>query len=576
MVTASGHSSNVARSTVRQVKVSIGSVPIIGWVRTYERPWLARDVIAGLTVWGLIVPEGMAYASLAGLPPQAGLYTILVSLLAYAVFGTSRHLVVAATSATAALVGSSIAALKPADAAAYAGYAAALVLIVGVLFVLAGLAKLGFVAQFLSRPVTEGFVFGLAIFVAVGQLNKLFGVSKGSGNTFEKLWHVITNLGDANWWAFAIGALAIVALFGLPRLSKRLPSGLLVLGGAIALSTVMGLADNHDVEVVGTLPKGLPSLSLPDVGLSSLWILLPAAAGIVLVAYSEALGIAESFATRHGYEVDPNQELIAYGAANLASGMFGGLVACGGMSSTAVNDGGGAKTQLSGLTAAVAAVITIVALTPLFKNLPEAVLGALIIHAVSHMMSVAKLKAVYRVSPVEFWLGITALLGVVALDVLQGLLIAMAASLLLVIYNSSRSSVTTLGELPGRPGTFGAIERNPDAVSRPGILILRLDSALYYANAASNRQAFKDAIATAEPPVHTVIFSPEVQHQLDVTSVEMFTELVGWMRERGIDIWLTHVHADLLAESDRIGLLELVGADHILADIPAVLERIEP
>jgi sulfate permease, SulP family len=552
-----------------------GAIPILGWMHTYERPWLTRDVIAGLTVWGLIVPEGMAYASLAGLPPQAGLYTILVSLLVYAVLGTSRHLIVAATSATAALVGSSIAALKPADAAAYAAYAAALVLIVGVLFLLAGLAKLGFIAQFLSRPVTEGFVFGLAIFVAVGQLNKLFGVSKGSGNTFQKLWHVITDLGNANWWAFAIGALAIVALFGLPHLSKRLPSGLLVLAGAIALSAAMDLADNHDVDVVGTLPKGLPSFSLPDVGLASLWVLIPAAAGIVLVAYSEALGVAESFATRHGYEVAPNQELLAFGAANLASGVFGGLVACGGMSATAVNDGGGAKSQVSGLTAAVAAIVTVVALTPLFKNLPEAVLGALIIHAVSHMMSVAKLKAVFRVSPVEFWLGITALLGVITLDVLQGLVIAMVASLLLVIYNSSRSSVTILGELPGRAGTFGAVDRNPGAVTRKGILMVRLDSPLYYANAASNRQAFKDAIAATQPPVHTVIFSPEVQHQLDVTSFEMITDLVGWMRGRGIDVWVTHVHTDLLTESDRIGLLELVGADHVVADIPAVLERIE-
>ena len=237
-------------------------------------------------------------------------------------------------------------------------------------------------------------MFGLAVFVAVGQLNKLFGVSKGEGNTFRKLWHVIAELGDANWWAFGIGALALVGLFGLPHLSRRLPAGLVVLGGAIALSGAMDLAGRRNVEVVGTLPKGLPSFSLPDVGLGSLWVFIPAAAGIVLVAYSEALGVAESFATRHGYEIDPNQELLAFGAANLASGVFGGLVACGGMSSTAVNDGGGARSQVSGLVATVAAFVTVIVLTPLFKNLPEAVLGALIINAVSHMMSVAKLKAV--------------------------------------------------------------------------------------------------------------------------------------------------------------------------------------
>jgi MFS superfamily sulfate permease-like transporter len=226
------------------------------------------------------------------------------------------------------------------------------------------------------------------------------------------------------------------------------------------------------------------------------------------------------------------------------------------------------------MTAAVAALVTVVALTPLFKNLPEAVLGALIIHAVSHMMSVAKLKAVFRVSPVEFWLGITALLGVVALDVLQGLLIAMAASLLLVVYKSSRPSVTVLGELPGRPGSFGAVDRNPGAATRDGILMVRLDAPLYYANASSNLAAFKHVVSTTEPQVHTVIFSPEVQHQLDVTSVEMMTDLFHWLRGRGVDIWVTHTHADLWSEAERLGLLEVIGADHVVADIPEVLQRL--
>ncbi len=548
-------------------------LPILSWGRRYQRPWLARDVIAGLTVWGLVVPEGMAYASLAGLPPQAGLYTILFSLVAYAVFGTSRHLVVVATSATAALVGSTIVTLKPEDAGHYAAYAGALILLVGLLFLLAGLAKAGFIAQFLSRPVTEGFVFGLAIFVAVGQLNKLFGVSKGEGNTFRKLAHIIAELGNANWWSFAIGAVAIVALFGLPRLSRKLPTGLVVLAGGIALSSALDLAGRHDVEVVGKLPKGLPSFDWPGVGLSSLWTLLPAAAGIVLVAYSEALGVAESFAVRHGYDIDPNQELVSFGFANLLSGLFGGLVACGGMSSSSVNEGAGARTQVSGLTAAAATVVTVVALTPLFKNLPEAVLGALIIHAVSHMMSVAKLKSVYRVSPAEFWLGITALVGVVALDVLQGLLIAMAASLILVAYRSSLATVTVLGKLPDQPH-FAAIDRNPEAIGIDGVLILRLDAPLYYANASSNEQAFKNTVLESPTPVRAVIFSPEVQHLLDVTSLEMMEQLVRWLHDRGIEVYFTHVHADLRALAERTGLIDLVGADHVTTDIATALEQL--
>jgi SulP family sulfate permease len=551
-------------------------LPLLTSLRGYQRSWLSADVVAGLTVWGLVVPEAMAYASLAGLPAQAGLYTILVSAFVYALFGSSRHLIVSATSATAALLGSTVVLLDPADAGAYAENAALLVLLVGVLFLLAGVAKLGFIAQFLSRPVMEGFVFGLAIFVAVGQLDKVFGVSKGDGNTIEKLWHIVTELDDANWWAFAIGALALLALFVLPLLSKRLPSGLVVLGGAIAVSAALDLADRHDVEVVGTLPKGLPSVSWPSVELANLWTLLPAAVGIVLVAYSEALGVAESFANRHGYEIKPNQELMAYGASNVATGFVGGLVACGGMSASAVNDGAGAKSQLSAVTTTVMALITVIALTPLFRDLPEAVLGALIIHAVSHMMSVAKLKAVYRIAPAEFWLGITALLGVVLLDVLQGLLIAMAASILLVVYQSSRPSVTVLGELPDASGTYGAVDRNPGARTVDGVLVLRHDAPLYYANAASNRDAIKRIVEAASPPVHTVVFKPEVIHSLDVTSVESIEQLLSWLHDRGIEVYVAHPHRDLFDLAERTGLVDLVGSDHMVATVADALGRHPP
>ena len=550
------------------------TIPIVNWLPAYRRGWLAGDVVAGLTVWGLIVPEGMAYAGIAGLPPEAGLYTVLVSLVAYAVFGTSRHVIAAATSATAALVGSTVAAMNPKDAATLVAYGAALVLVVGVLFLVAGFAKVGFIAQFLSRPVTEGFVLGLAIFVAVGQLNKVFGVSKGSGNTFRKLWHVITELGDANWWSVAIGGVSIAALFVLPRLSKRLPAGLVVLAAGIGVSELLDLSGRHGVDVVGTLPKGLPSLSLPHVGVGTLWILIPAGLGIVLVAYSEALGVAESFAMRHGYEIDPNQELLAFGAANLASGLFGGLVACGGMSASAVNDGGSARSQVSGLTACAAALVTVVALTPLFRSLPEAVLAALIIHAVSHMMSVAKLKSVYRLAPAEFWLGITALLGVLALDVLQGLLIAMGASMSLVIYRSSLPSLTVLGRLPAGRG-FGAFDRNPDAVSVcDDVLVLRFDGPLYYANASSNGKAVKEAVTSAGPGLRAVVLSEEAQHRMDVTSSEMLVDLAGWLRQRSVELYLTHVHIDLYSSAERAGIIEIVGADHVVPDVETALAHL--
>ena len=253
-------------------------IPILSWLPTYDRAWLSADVIAGLTLWGLVVPEAMAYAGVAGLPPQAGLYTLLAALLVYALLGTSRHLVVQATSATAALLASSVMGVlvtralvdegATPDPALYQAYAAAFVLVVGVVFLLAGVARLGFITQFLSKPVMDGFVTGLALFVAVGQLNKLFGVPKGEGNTVEKLIAIVRELPQANWITFAVGASALALLFLLPRWNKKIPAGLVVLFGYIALSTVLGLNANYGVEVVGSIPQGLPTFTLPLVPFS--------------------------------------------------------------------------------------------------------------------------------------------------------------------------------------------------------------------------------------------------------------------------------------------------------------------
>ena len=286
-------------------------IPILSWLPRYDRAWLAVDVIAGLTLWGLIVPEGMAYAGIAGLPPQAGLYTLVASLLVYALLGSSRHLVVQATSATAALLASSVAAALFATAATtasdpetYQAYASAFVLVVGVVFLVAGIAKLGFITQFLSKPVMDGFVVGLALFVVVGQLNKLFGVAKPEGNTIEKFVGILRQLPEANWVTFAVGAAALALLFLLPRWNKKIPAGLIVLFGAIAVSKALDLEGNYGVEVVGTLPQGLPSLVMPVVPLTTYLAMVLPAIGVLLLAFSEALGVSREFAEKHGYEVD--------------------------------------------------------------------------------------------------------------------------------------------------------------------------------------------------------------------------------------------------------------------------------
>ena len=323
-------------------------IPILSWLPTYNRGWLSADILAGLTLWGLVVPEAMAYAGVAGLPPQAGLYTLLAALLVYALLGTSRHLVVQATSATAALLASSVMGVLVTmalvdegaipDPALYQAYASAFVLVVGVVFLLAGVARLGFITQFLSKPVMDGFVTGLALFVAVGQLNKLFGVPKGEGDTVEKLLAIVRELPQANWVTFAMGASALALLFLLPRWNKKIPAGLVVLFGYIALSTVLGLNANYGVEVVGSLPS-LPKLTLPLVPFTAYLAMIAPAIGVPLRAYSEALGVARvAEAQLRGRA---KQELNGHAVANLVSSLFGGMIAAASVSASAVKEGRG-------------------------------------------------------------------------------------------------------------------------------------------------------------------------------------------------------------------------------------------
>jgi SulP family sulfate permease len=444
-------------------------IPMLAWLPHYDRAWLAVDIVAGLTLWGLVVPEAMAYAGIAGLPPQAGLYTLLASLLVYALLGTSRHLVVQATSATAALLASSVAAAivataaaNAADPATYQAYASAFVLVTGLVFLVAGLAKLGFITQFLSKPVMSGFVMGLAIFVVVGQLNKLFGVPKPEGNTIEKLIGIARELPQANWATFAVGAAALALLFLLPRLSKKLPSGLVVLFGAIILSKALDFEGRFGIEVVGALPQGLPSISLPQAPWTTYLAMVLPAIGVLLVAYSEALGVAHEFAEKHGYEVDANQELNAHAGANLVSALFGGMLAAGSMSASAVKEGAGARSQVTNLVTWVVTIITLLFLTPLFAPLPEAVLAALIIHALWHIIAARKLQQVRLVTRTEFWLGMLALAGVLLIDVLEGMIIGVVASLVFVVYRSSRPHVSSLGRVPGVPGAYSDLSRHPE------------------------------------------------------------------------------------------------------------------
>ena len=452
-------------------------VPIVRWLPRYQRAWLGADLIAGATIWGLLIPEMIAYAGLAGLSPQAGLYTLLAALGLYAIFGTSRQLVVAGTSASAVLVFSAVTAVGTHDAHHYAVVASGFIVITGIIFVVAGLLKLGFITAFLSKPVMAGFIFGLAIFVTVSQLPKLFGLEKGDGDTVRQFAHVVKNLGNASVVTLVVGVAALALLFGLERYIPRVPGGLVVLAAGIAISAAFDLS-SHGVATVGKIPSGLPTIVSEHITVSELWVLLPSAVGMMLVIFSEALGAGETFAEKHGYRLDTNQEMIALGLANIGSGFLGGLACGGSLSQTAVNDGAGARSEMSAIVAAVLSLITVIALTPLFKDLPEAVLAALIIHAVSHLMKVGEMRRFYQLVPREFWLGMLTLGGVIVLDVLPGLIIGVVVSLLLVFYRSSRLGLSVLGAdpavargLPRRPAPL----RSPADSGRAGSPARRAD-----------------------------------------------------------------------------------------------------
>jgi len=547
-------------------------LPIVRWLPRYdERKLLRWDIIAGITLWGVVVPEGIAYAGLAGMPLQAGLYTLLASLVAYAIFGTSKQLVVVSTSASAVMLASVITALSPPDQASYIALAGGLVLVVGAIFLLAGILKLGFITNFISRPVMEGFIFGLAIFVAVKQLPKLFGISHGDGNTLEQVWYVISHLGQTSIPTMLVGVGALLVLFILHRYARRVPAGLVVLIAGIIASTALSLS-LVGVKTVGVIPAGLPSIGLPEVRFRDLWVLLPGALGIFLVIFSEGLGAADVFASKHKYDVNPDQELIAYGAANISSGLCGGILAGGSLSQSSVNDSAGARTPVSLLVAAVLGLITIVALTPLFTDLPEAVLAALIIFAVVRLMKFRQMQGFYRLQKAEFWLGMIALLGVLLLDVLPGLAVAVLFSLVYVIYKSSRPHVSVLGQVPGSPGAYTDIQRHPEDRPVEGLLIFRLNAPLYFANSSLIYSSLKELIAENQPPPKAVILDMSACDNLDITCLEMLEKLIKELREEGIEMMAAEVHQPVRDMAQRSGLANEFNRSQIFPTVDAAVQ----
>jgi high affinity sulfate transporter 1 len=549
-------------------------VPITAWLPAYAREFLRSDFISGVTVWGVMVPVAMAYAQMAGVPPEAGLYAAFAALLAYAVFGTSRQLKITASSTMAVMSAAVIGAIAGGDPARYLALTAALALTVGVLLLLAGIARLGFISDFLSKTVVTGFVFGLAITILIGQLPKIFGVPAASGNSFQQLAGLIAELDQTNPWTLIIGASALALIFLIKRLYPRIPSGLVALVLGILAVTIFHL-DQKGVSIVGAIPTGLPKPGLPGISLSDLPYLITGAAGIVFLAVGESLGSARAFAARYRYEINPDQELIALGAANLSAGLFQGFTVDASLSSTATADEAGARTQLSSIVTAALIIVTLIVLAPLFYNLPNAVLGAIVIASVIGLMDVPELRRYYASNRIDFVLAMVALLGVISTDVLTGLIIAVFLSLVIILYRASRPYVAVLGQVPGQETAYGDIVRHPEYRHVPGLLIVRLDAPLYFLNANVARSQLLDLIASSQPAPLAVLFDLGASADLDVASLDMLKNLVVELDEIGIDVLLAQVRGGVRDRLRQASLMAEIGENRIYLSVAAAVHDFE-
>ena len=516
---------------------------LFGSLRGYRTGWLSGDLVAGLTVWAVLVPEALAYATIAGVSPVVGLYAAPAALIFYAAFGSSRHLVVGPMSATAALSAATVGEFATQGSKQFVAMTAALAITTGLAALVAGLARLGFLANFISEPVLKGFIVGLALTIIMGQLPAFFGVEKGSGNFFAKLWDLITKLGDTSGTTLLVGVLSLVFVLGLKRVAPVVPASL----AAVALGVVAVKAlhlDDHGVAIVGPIKSGLPSVGVPDVNTGDFADLVGPCLGVMLIGFAEGLGAAKTYAAREHYEIDTNRELLGLGAANVASGLASGMVVNGSLSKTAVNGAAGARSQISGLVCAGLTVLTLLFLTSLFEDLPEATLAAVVIAAVMELVDIGALATLYRVytralgrayggiaARPDFIAALAAMAGVLIFDTLPGLFLGIAISLLLLVYRASRPHVAVLGRVPGTADQWVDVERHPQDEPVPGVVVLRVESGLFFANAEHVRVTIRRHV---DDDTRAVVLDAETVPFVDVSAARMLEELAEDLRRDGV------------------------------------------
>jgi sulfate permease, SulP family len=539
--------------------------PPLQWLPSYRRGWFKPDIIAGITLAAYGIPVSMAYASLAGLPPHYGIYCYLLGGLGYVLFGTSRQLAIGPTSAIALLVGATVAGMADGDASRWAGIAALTALVVAGLSVLAWLFRLSGLVSFISDTILLGFKAGAALTIAMTQLPKLFGVPGGGDHFFERAWLLAGQLGATNVAVLGLGLAALVLLLLGEKFLPGRPIALVVVALATVIVSLTSLK-NLGVATVGALPAGLPVFQLPSIRFSEVDGILPLSCACFLLAYIESISAARTLAAKNGYEIDARQELLALGAANLAVALGQGFPVAGGLSQSAVNDKAGARTPLALLFASITLAGCLLFLTGLLANLPTVVLAAIVLVAVWGLIDLKALRHLWQVSRFEFKISMVALIGVLLLGILNGVLVAAIASLLMLLAGAARPHVAFLGRIPGTR-RFSDLERHPDNEELPGIVIFRVEASLLYFNSDHVRRVVWERIK-ATPLVRLIICDLSDSPFVDVAGARMLADLHLEVAKRDIQLRIVEAHAKVRDLLRAEGLEERVGyfGRHISAD----------
>jgi high affinity sulfate transporter 1 len=546
-------------------------LPGVLTLRQYQASWLAHDAVAGVVLAAMLVPVGIAYATASGLPGITGLYATIVPLLAYAVFGPSRILVLGPDSALAAVILGVVAPLAGGDPGRAVALAGAMAIVAGLVSILAGIARLGFVTELLSKPIRYGYMNGIALTVLVSQLPKLFGFSIDADGPLRSLWATAAAIldGRSNWATFAVGA-GTLAVILLLKKYERLPTMLIAVIGATAVVAALDLGARAGVSVLGPLPQGLPAFTIPWITQADLVPITIGGSAIALVSFADTSVLSRAYAARIRTTVDPNQEIVGLGAANLAAGFFQGFPISSSASRTPVAEAAGARTQLTGVVGALVVALLLLLAPSLLRNLPSTALAAVVIAAAIGLFEIADLVRIYRIQRWEFWLSIACLVGVAVLGAIPGIGLAIVIAVIEFLWDGWRPHSAVLGRADGVKG-YHDITRYPDARQIPGLVLFRWDAPLFFANAELFKERALAAIANAAQPVRWLVVAAEPVTSVDVTAADALFELDEVLQAAGIELCFAELKDPVKDKIKRFGLFTQIGERSFFPTIGAAV-----